>query len=62
MAAKHARGTRYMFMAPKPYGEVPVFNGPFVDEICLGSERSPIRSQAPAPPRVEGPVFGLVPP
>lgn len=24
-------GTRYMLMAGKPYGEVPVFNGPFVD-------------------------------
>ena len=26
-----APGTRYMLMAGKPYGEVPVFNGPFVD-------------------------------
>ena len=25
------RGTRFMLMAGKPYGEVPVFNGPFVD-------------------------------
>jgi redox-sensitive bicupin YhaK (pirin superfamily) len=24
-------GTRYMLMAGKPYGEVPIFNGPFVD-------------------------------
>jgi len=24
-------GTRFMLMAGKPYGEVPVFNGPFVD-------------------------------
>jgi len=24
-------GTRYMLMAGKPYGEAPVFNGPFVD-------------------------------
>jgi quercetin 2,3-dioxygenase len=24
-------GTRYLLMAGKPYGEVPVFNGPFVD-------------------------------
>jgi redox-sensitive bicupin YhaK (pirin superfamily) len=24
-------GTRYMLMTGKPYGEVPVFNGPFVD-------------------------------
>jgi redox-sensitive bicupin YhaK (pirin superfamily) len=24
-------GTRYMLMAGEPYGEVPVFNGPFVD-------------------------------
>ena len=24
-------GTRYMLMAGQPYGEVPVFNGPFVD-------------------------------
>jgi redox-sensitive bicupin YhaK (pirin superfamily) len=24
-------GTRYMLMAGKPYGEVPVFNGPYVD-------------------------------
>jgi quercetin 2,3-dioxygenase len=26
-----APGTRYLLMAGKPYGEVPVFNGPFVD-------------------------------
>jgi quercetin 2,3-dioxygenase len=26
-----APGTRYMLMAGQPYGEVPVFNGPFVD-------------------------------
>ena len=26
-----AAGTRYMLMAGKPYGEVPLFNGPFVD-------------------------------
>jgi quercetin 2,3-dioxygenase len=26
-----APGTRYMLMAGKPYGETPVFNGPFVD-------------------------------
>jgi quercetin 2,3-dioxygenase len=26
-----APGTRYMLMAGKPYGEAPVFNGPFVD-------------------------------
>jgi redox-sensitive bicupin YhaK (pirin superfamily) len=24
-------GTRFMLMAGKPYGEAPVFNGPFVD-------------------------------
>jgi quercetin 2,3-dioxygenase len=24
-------GTRYLLMTGKPYGEVPVFNGPFVD-------------------------------
>ena len=24
-------GTRYLLMAGKPYGEAPVFNGPFVD-------------------------------
>ena len=24
-------GTRYMLMAGKPYGETPVFNGPYVD-------------------------------
>jgi quercetin 2,3-dioxygenase len=24
-------GTRYLLMAGKPYGEVPLFNGPFVD-------------------------------
>jgi redox-sensitive bicupin YhaK (pirin superfamily) len=24
-------GTRYLLMAGEPYGEVPVFNGPFVD-------------------------------
>jgi hypothetical protein len=26
-----APGTRFMLMAGKPYGETPVFNGPFVD-------------------------------
>lgn len=26
-----APGTRYLLMAGRPYGEVPVFNGPFVD-------------------------------
>ena len=26
-----APGTRYMLMTGKPYGEVPVFNGPYVD-------------------------------
>ena len=26
-----ARGTRFMLMAGKPYGETPVFNGPYVD-------------------------------
>jgi quercetin 2,3-dioxygenase len=26
-----AAGTRYLLMAGKPYGEAPVFNGPFVD-------------------------------
>jgi quercetin 2,3-dioxygenase len=24
-------GTRYLLMTGKPYGEVPVFNGPYVD-------------------------------
>ena len=24
-------GTRFLLMAGKPYGEVPVFNGPYVD-------------------------------
>jgi hypothetical protein len=24
-------GTRYLLMAGKPYGETPVFNGPYVD-------------------------------
>jgi redox-sensitive bicupin YhaK (pirin superfamily) len=24
-------GTRYLLMAGKPYGEAPVFNGPYVD-------------------------------
>jgi redox-sensitive bicupin YhaK (pirin superfamily) len=24
-------GTRFMLMAGKPYGETPVFNGPYVD-------------------------------
>jgi redox-sensitive bicupin YhaK (pirin superfamily) len=28
---KAVPGTRFMLMAGKPYGEVPVFNGPFVD-------------------------------
>ena len=26
-----APGTRFLLMAGQPYGEVPVFNGPFVD-------------------------------
>jgi redox-sensitive bicupin YhaK (pirin superfamily) len=26
-----AAGTRFLLMAGKPYGEVPVFNGPYVD-------------------------------
>jgi redox-sensitive bicupin YhaK (pirin superfamily) len=26
-----APGTRFMLMTGKPYGEVPVFNGPYVD-------------------------------
>jgi redox-sensitive bicupin YhaK (pirin superfamily) len=25
------RGTRFLLMTGQPYGEVPVFNGPFVD-------------------------------
>jgi redox-sensitive bicupin YhaK (pirin superfamily) len=29
--ADAAPGTRYMLMTGKPYGEAPVFNGPFVD-------------------------------
>jgi redox-sensitive bicupin YhaK (pirin superfamily) len=29
--AQVARGTRFMVMAGKPYREVPIFNGPFVD-------------------------------
>jgi quercetin 2,3-dioxygenase len=29
--ADAAPGTRYLLMAGKPYGETPVFNGPFVD-------------------------------
>jgi quercetin 2,3-dioxygenase len=29
--ADASRGTRYLLMTGKPYGEVPVFNGPFVD-------------------------------
>ncbi len=32
-------GTRYLLMAGKPFGEAPVFNGPFVDyggaRVCL---------------------------
>ena len=24
-------GTRFMLMAGKPYGEIPIFNGPYVD-------------------------------
>jgi redox-sensitive bicupin YhaK (pirin superfamily) len=28
-------GTRFLLMAGKPYGEVPVFNGPFVDQPAL---------------------------
>jgi hypothetical protein len=31
VAAERVPGTRYMLMAGKPYGETPVFNGPFVD-------------------------------
>jgi redox-sensitive bicupin YhaK (pirin superfamily) len=32
LAVEDARpGTRFMLMAGKPYGEAPVFNGPFVD-------------------------------
>jgi redox-sensitive bicupin YhaK (pirin superfamily) len=30
-ATEAAPGTRYLLMAGQPYGEVPVFNGPFVD-------------------------------
>jgi redox-sensitive bicupin YhaK (pirin superfamily) len=30
-ATDAAPGTRYLLMAGKPYGEVPVFNGPYVD-------------------------------
>lgn len=26
-----ARGTRFLLMTGQPYGEVPVFNGPYVD-------------------------------
>ena len=26
-----ASGTRFLLMAGRPYGEVPVFNGPYVD-------------------------------
>jgi redox-sensitive bicupin YhaK (pirin superfamily) len=29
--AEAAPGTRYLLMAGRPYGEVPVFNGPYVD-------------------------------
>ncbi len=29
--ADASAGTRYILMAGKPYGEVPIFNGPFVD-------------------------------
>lgn len=29
--ADAAPGTRYLLMAGKPYGEVPIFNGPYVD-------------------------------
>jgi redox-sensitive bicupin YhaK (pirin superfamily) len=32
LAVENARpGTRFMLMAGKPYGETPVFNGPYVD-------------------------------
>jgi len=31
MVTDAAPGTRFMLMAGKPYGETPVFNGPFVD-------------------------------
>jgi redox-sensitive bicupin YhaK (pirin superfamily) len=34
-----APGTRFMLMAGKPYGEVPVFNGPFVDQPALWRSR-----------------------
>ena len=30
-ASDAAPGTRFLLMAGKPYGEVPVFNGPYVD-------------------------------
>ena len=29
--AEASPGTRFLLMAGKPYGETPVFNGPFVD-------------------------------
>ena len=29
--ADAASGTRFLLMAGKPYGEAPVFNGPYVD-------------------------------
>jgi len=29
--ADAAPGTRFLLMAGQPYGEVPVFNGPYVD-------------------------------
>jgi redox-sensitive bicupin YhaK (pirin superfamily) len=31
MVTDASPGTRYLLMAGKPYGEVPVFNGPYVD-------------------------------
>jgi hypothetical protein len=32
LAVKDAQpGTRFVLMAGKPYGETPVFNGPYVD-------------------------------
>jgi redox-sensitive bicupin YhaK (pirin superfamily) len=31
VVAQARPGTRFMLMAGKPYGETPVFNGPYVD-------------------------------
>jgi redox-sensitive bicupin YhaK (pirin superfamily) len=31
MVTDAAPGTRFMLMAGQPYGETPVFNGPYVD-------------------------------